>query len=161
MCKSLIMDELLEEVAFANVHGFITDNHFSPEIQQIFEDNAVEMECLITMTEGDLKEIGVNEFGDRRRISKAIDALREDKGTGENTQELAQQSDQSDFTDRQIGTPALRKATSMCTSSSGSYPKWTRPSVCIKQNQNKFQFCYRPWCSAYEFNCYLETYHQF
>ncbi|XP_033115230.1 uncharacterized protein LOC117115494 [Anneissia japonica] len=68
------MDELLEDVAFASVHGFITDNHFGPEIQQIFEDNAVDMEW-------------------------------------ENSQGLAQQSDQSDFTDRQICTPALRKAT--------------------------------------------------
>jgi class 3 adenylate cyclase/predicted ATPase/ABC-type transport system involved in cytochrome c biogenesis ATPase subunit len=47
-----------------------------PQYAQPFVENDVDLEVLATLTEADLRELGVASFGHRRKILSAIDALR-------------------------------------------------------------------------------------
>ena len=53
---------------------------------QLFRDNDIDGEILCGMTAEDLKELGINSFGHRRRLLKAITAL----GEGPPTRDVAQ-----------------------------------------------------------------------
>jgi predicted ATPase/class 3 adenylate cyclase len=53
---------------------------------QLFRDNDIDSEILWGMTADDLKELGINSFGHRRRILNAISALGGEPGTRDVTQ---------------------------------------------------------------------------
>ncbi|HEY2616909.1 MAG TPA: AAA family ATPase [Acetobacteraceae bacterium] len=50
---------------------------------QLFRDNDIDGETLCGMTAEDLKELGINSFGHRRRLFKAITVLRSETATGD------------------------------------------------------------------------------
>ena len=59
-----------------------------------FEANAVDAETLLALTDADLKELGISELGDRKRILAAIERLRTgDRNQGGSGRDAASSAD--------------------------------------------------------------------
>ena len=76
-CSSLDQCSEMAELSVSGLCKVLTDEKFDNDVvETCFRDNKIDGETFLELNEGDLKELGVQAFGDRRKLQKLQQRLK-------------------------------------------------------------------------------------